>query len=36
MAIVLNKPIPEFEASATGGIKVTNTSHLGQVLVLYL
>ena len=35
MAIVVNKPLPEFEASATGGIKVTNTSHLGQVLVLY-
>jgi thioredoxin-dependent peroxiredoxin len=35
MAIVVNKPIPEFEANATGGIKVTNTSHLGQVLVLY-
>ena len=35
MAIVVNKPLPEFEANATGGIKVTNTSHLGQVLVLY-
>ena len=35
MAIVVNKPIPEFEANATGGIKVTNTSHNGQVLVLY-
>jgi peroxiredoxin Q/BCP len=35
MAIVVNKPIPEFEANHTGGGKVTNTSHLGQVLVLY-
>jgi peroxiredoxin Q/BCP len=25
MAIVVNKPLPEFEANATGGIKVTNT-----------
>ena len=35
MAIVVNKPIPEFEANATGGQKVSNTSHLGQYLVLY-
>jgi peroxiredoxin Q/BCP len=35
MAIVVNKPIPEFEANATSGIKVSNTSHLGQTLVLY-
>ena len=35
MAIVVNKPLPEFEANATGGIKVTNTSHVGQVVVLY-
>ena len=35
MAIVVNKPLPEFEALATGGIKVTNTSHLGETLVLY-
>jgi peroxiredoxin Q/BCP len=35
MAIVVNKPLPEFEANATGGIKVTNTSHQGQVVVLY-
>ena len=34
MAIVVNKPIPEFEANATGGVKVTNTSHNGNVLVL--
>ena len=35
MAIVVNKPIPEFDANATGGLKVSNTSHLGHVLVLY-
>lgn len=35
MAIVVNKPLPEFEANATGGVKVTNTSHLGQILILY-
>ncbi len=35
MAIVVNKPLPEFEANATGGLKVTNTSHLGQIVVLY-
>jgi peroxiredoxin Q/BCP len=35
MAVVVNKPIPEFEALATGGIKVNNQSHLGQMVVLY-
>ena len=35
MAIVVNKLLPEFEANATSGIKVSNTSHLGQMLVLY-
>ena len=35
MAIVVNKPLPEFEAIATGDVKVTNTSHNGQALVLY-
>jgi len=35
MAIVVNKPIPEFDANATGGIKVSNTSHLGHVMVMY-
>ena len=35
MAVVVNKPIPEFEALATGGIKVSNQSHLGQTVVLY-
>lgn len=35
MAIVVNKPLPEFEANATGGVAVSNTSHTGQILVLY-
>ena len=35
MAIVVDKPIPEFESLATNGIKVTNTSHLGNALILY-
>lgn len=33
--VVLNKPLPEFEAVATGDVEVTNESHLGTVLVLY-
>jgi hypothetical protein len=35
MAIVVNKHLPEFEANATGGIKVTHHSHLGQTVILY-
>jgi peroxiredoxin Q/BCP len=35
MAIVVNKPLPEFEANATGGIRVTNTTHVGKTMVLY-
>ena len=35
MAIVVNKPLPEFEANATGGLKVSNTSHHGQMVILY-
>jgi thioredoxin-dependent peroxiredoxin len=35
MAVVVNKLLPEFEANATGGGKVTNTSHHGNVVVLY-
>ena len=35
MAIVVNKPIPEFEAVGTSGLRVSNTSHNGAVLVLY-
>ncbi|NJM43074.1 MAG: peroxiredoxin [Brachymonas sp.] len=35
MAVVVNKLLPEFEANATGGVKVTNQSHMGQMMVLY-
>ncbi|MDR0275727.1 MAG: peroxiredoxin [Burkholderiaceae bacterium] len=35
MAIVIHKPLPEFEAVATGATGVSNTSHLGHSLVLY-
>ncbi len=35
MAVVVNKLLPEFEANATGGIKVSNVSHMGKVVVLY-
>jgi len=35
MAVIVNKAIPEFEAVATGGVKVTNQSHMGKVMVLY-
>ena len=35
MAIVLNKHLPEFEANATGGVKVTHHSHIGQTVILY-
>jgi peroxiredoxin Q/BCP len=35
MAVVVNKPIPEFEAVATGNLKVSNQTHLGQTVVLY-
>ena len=35
MAVVVNKSLPEFEAQATGGQKVSNASHQGQILVLY-
>ena len=35
MAIVVNKPLPEFEANATGGVRVTNSSHTGHTLVLF-
>jgi peroxiredoxin Q/BCP len=36
MAVVVNKPIPEFEAVATGNLKVSNQTHLGQPGVLSL
>ncbi len=35
MAIVVNKLIPEFEALATSGVQVTNSSHIGSTLVLF-
>ena len=35
MAVVVNKPIPEFESMATGGLRVSNQTHLGQTIVLY-
>ena len=35
MTPALNKPLPDFEALATGGVKVTPQSHLGKALVLY-
>ena len=35
MAIVVNKPLPEFESIATGGIRVTNNTHIGKTMVLY-
>jgi peroxiredoxin Q/BCP len=35
MAVVLNKPIPEFIAEATNNVVVSNTSHLGKILILY-
>jgi peroxiredoxin Q/BCP len=35
MAVVVNKLIPEFEAVATGNLKVSNQTHLGQTVVLY-
>jgi thioredoxin-dependent peroxiredoxin len=35
MAIAVSKPIPEFEGVATNGVKVTQSSHHGKVVVLY-
>ncbi|HRD84579.1 MAG TPA: peroxiredoxin, partial [Rubrivivax sp.] len=35
MTPVVNKSLPEFEAFATGGVKVTPHSHLGKAVVLY-
>ena len=35
MTPVINKALPEFEAFATGGVKVTPQSHLGRAVVLY-
>jgi len=35
MTPALNKPLPEFEAAATGGVKFTTQSLLGKTVVLY-
>ena len=35
MTPVVNKALPEFEAHATGGVKVTPQSNLGKAVVLY-
>ena len=35
MTPVLNKPLPEFEAVATSGVKFTPQAFLGRVVVLY-
>lgn len=35
MAIVVNKLLPEFESNATGGVRVSNVSHVGNTVVLY-
>ena len=35
MTPALNKPLPEFEAQATGGVKFTPSAFLGRMVVLY-
>ncbi|MGR6806457.1 peroxiredoxin [Sphaerotilus natans] len=35
MTPALNKPLPEFEANATGGVKFTPQAFLGKTVVLY-
>ena len=35
MAVVVNKPLPEFEAVATGNESLSNQSIIGQTVVLY-
>jgi peroxiredoxin Q/BCP len=35
MTPALNKPLPEFEALATGGVKFTPAAYAGQTVVLY-
>ncbi len=35
MAVVVNKPLPEFEAVATGSESLSNQSLIGQTVVLY-
>lgn len=34
MSIAINKQIPEFEAEATGDIQVSNTTHVGEKIVV--
>ena len=35
MTPALNKPLPDFEAHATGGLKFTPQAYLGRLVVLY-
>ena len=35
MTPAINKPLPEFEAQATGGVKFTPEAFLGKAIVLY-
>ena len=35
MTPALNKPIPEFEALATGGVKFTPQAYAGKIVILY-
>ena len=35
MTPALNKPVPEFEALATGGVKFTPQAYAGKIVVLY-
>ena len=35
MTPALNKPVPEFEALATGGVKFTPQAYSGKIVVLY-
>ncbi|MFB1016590.1 MAG: peroxiredoxin [Burkholderiaceae bacterium] len=35
MAVVVNKPLPEFEAVATSNISLSNQSLIGETVVLY-
>jgi peroxiredoxin Q/BCP len=35
MTPALNKPLPDFEALATGGVKFTPQAYAGQIVILY-
>ena len=35
MTPAINKPVPEFEALATGGVKFTPQAYAGKIVVLY-